>query len=115
MSCLETLRDTLGPDDQVVVVDNGSRDETAAFLASAGWVEVVTHEQNKGFAAGCNAGAQRARNPVVVFLNNDTLPTSGWIEGLVAPFADARVGATGPMSNMASGPQMLVDDAYAPQ
>jgi GT2 family glycosyltransferase/predicted O-methyltransferase YrrM len=114
MSCLTMLRDTLGPDDQVVVVDNGSRDDTPAFLTAQPWVEVVTHERNEGFAAGCNAGARRAANPVVVFLNNDTLPTPGWIEGLVAPFADPRVAATGPMSNFVSGPQLLVDDAYRP-
>ncbi len=115
MSCLKTLRDTLGPDDQVVVVDNGSRDGTPAFLASQPWVEVVTHERNEGFAAGCNAGARRAGNPVVIFLNNDTLLPPGWIDGLVAPFADPGVGATGPMSNVVSGPQLLVDDAYRPQ
>src|SRR5689334_2856029 len=110
MSCLSALRDTLGPDDQVVVVDNGSRDETPAFLASQPGVEVVTHAQNEGFGAGCNAGARRARNPVVIFLNNDTLPTPQWIEGLVAPFADPRVGATGPMSNFVSGPQLRSDE-----
>jgi len=115
MSCLKTLRDTLGPDDQVVVVDNGSRDETAAFLASVEWVEVVTHQQNEGFAAGCNAGARRARNPVVVFLNNDTLLPPGWLEGLVTPFADPSVGATGPMSNVVSGPQCVIDDFYDPK
>jgi O-methyltransferase/8-demethyl-8-(2,3-dimethoxy-alpha-L-rhamnosyl)tetracenomycin-C 4'-O-methyltransferase len=115
MSCLTTLHDTLGPDDQVVVVDNGSVDGTAAFLATQPWVEVVTHEQNEGFAAGCNAGARQARNPVVIFLNNDTLLTPRWIEGLVAPFADPRVAATGPMSNFVSGPQLVVDDAYDPQ
>src|SRR5689334_16143805 len=114
-SCLETLRDTLGRDDQVVVVDNGSRDGTPALLAAQPWVEVVTHAQNEGFAAGCNAGARRARNPVVVFLNNDTLLPPHWIDGLVAPFADPGVGATGPMSNVVSGPQLLADDAYRPQ
>lgn len=114
-SCLAALRPTLGPDDQVVVVDNGSRDDTPSFLASQPWVDVVTHEENLGFAAGCNAGARRARHPVVVFLNNDTLPTPGWVDGLVAPFADAQVGATGPMSNFVSGPQILADPDYRPR
>jgi O-methyltransferase len=115
MGCLKTLPDTLGPDDQVVVVDNGSTDGTPEFLATQPWVQVVTHDQNVGFAAGCNTGARWARNPVVIFLNNDTLLAPGWIDGLVAPFADPGVAATGPMSNFVSGPQLLVDDAYDPK
>ena len=113
-TCLAALRATLGRSDQVVVVDNGSRDETADLLASLDWIDVVTHETNKGFAAGCNAGAGKARNPIVVFLNNDTIPMPGWIEGLVAPFADPGVGATGPMSNFVSGPQLWDDPGYRP-
>lgn len=105
-ACLDALVSTLGPDDQVVVVDNGSADGTAAMLAGYDWVEVVSHERNLGFAAGCNSGAERARNPITVFLNNDTLPVGRWIEPLVAPFADASVGATGPMSNFVSGSQL---------
>jgi GT2 family glycosyltransferase len=114
-NCLLALRPTLGPDDQVVVVDNGSEDETAEILAAQDWIDVVTNEKNEGFAAGCNAGARQARNPVLVFLNNDTVPTPGWIEGLVAPFVDSQVGATGPMSNYVSGPQLLPDPEYQPQ
>ncbi|MCL2091174.1 MAG: glycosyltransferase family 2 protein [Micrococcales bacterium] len=105
-ACLDALAPTLGQDDQVVVVDNGSSDGTAALLAGYDWVEVVSHEQNLGFAGGCNAGAERARNPITVFLNNDTLPVGRWIEPLVAPFADPDVGATGPMSNFVSGSQL---------
>ena len=105
-ACLDALEPTLGPDDQVVVVDNGSADGTAQMLAGYDWVEVVSHERNLGFAAGCNSGAERARNPITVFLNNDTLPVGRWIEPLVAPFADTQVGATGPMSNFVSGSQL---------
>jgi GT2 family glycosyltransferase len=114
-TCLAALHQTLGPSDQVVVVDNGSRDATADLLASLDWIDVVTHETNEGFAGGCNAGAGKARNPIVVFLNNDTIPTPGWIDGLVAPFVDAGVGATGPMSNFVSGPQLWDDPHYRPR
>jgi len=105
--CLRTLSKTLGDDDQVVVVDNGSTDGTAQVLERySDRVEVVSHESNLGFAAGCNAGAELARNPITVFLNNDTLPMGRWIEPLVAPFSDPQVGATGPMSNFVSGSQL---------
>lgn len=120
---LELLPATLGPGDEVVVVDNGSTDATPQLLAAhlrehraglaAGQQDrfrFVTHEENLGFAAGCNAGAALATNPVVVFLNNDTLPTGDWIGPLVQPLDDDdRVGATGPMSNYVSGPQLLDD------
>ncbi len=113
-NCLAALHGTLGAGDQVVVVDNGSQDETPALLASLPWVDTVTMERNQGFAGGCNAGARQARHPIVVFLNNDTLPMPGWIEGLVEPFTDPGIGAAGPMSNFVSGPQLYKDDTYDP-
>lgn len=111
-SCLETLRPTLGLRDQVVVVDNGSVDTTAEGLRRYSWVTVVSHSENRGFAAGCNAGAAAATGEVVVFLNNDTLLPARWLDGLLAPFSDPAVGATGPRSNYVSGPQLVADAPY---
>ncbi|MFN8641537.1 MAG: glycosyltransferase [Candidatus Binatia bacterium] len=50
----------LGPDDQVVVVDNGSTDATAGELAALARVTVVTNPANRGLAAACNQGARRS-------------------------------------------------------
>lgn len=113
-ACLESLRPTLGMRDQVVVVDNGSVDGTAAGLTRYSWVTVVSHPQNLGFAAGCNGGAAAATGEVVVFLNNDTVVPARWLDGLLAPFADATVGATGPRSNFVSGPQLVPGVPYDP-
>jgi GT2 family glycosyltransferase len=110
-ACLDSLRPTLAEDDQVVVVDNGSADETAQRLPGYDWIELHTNPENRGFAAGCNQGAAAARNPVVVFLNNDTVVSAGWLDGLLDPFADASVAATGPRSNFVSGTQ-LIDTPY---
>jgi GT2 family glycosyltransferase len=76
-ACLESLRPTMGLRDEVIVVDNGSEDGTAKGLTRFPWAKVVTHEENKGFAAGCNAGAAVATGDVIVFLNNDTLGQHG--------------------------------------
>ncbi len=113
-ACLESLRPTLGLHDQVIVVDNGSTDATPARLRLFPWVEVVTNDENRGFAAGCNQGAVLARHDVVVFLNNDTVLTGRWIEPLVAPFDDPAVGAAGPRSNFVSGPQVAEGVTYGP-
>jgi GT2 family glycosyltransferase/tetratricopeptide (TPR) repeat protein len=111
-ACLDSLQPTIRPDDQVVVVDNGSSDGTGVGLTQYRWLEVVTNPDNRGFAPGCNQGAAMARGEMIVFLNNDTLVSDGWLDELLAPFADGAVGATGPRSNNVSGPQR-VDDAPA--
>jgi GT2 family glycosyltransferase len=105
--CLASLRPTLGPDDDVVVVDNGSADATAALLAAHPWVTVVSNPSNLGFARACNQGAAVARGELVVFLNNDTVLAPGWLDRLVAAFDDPCVVAAGPRSNFVSGPQMV--------
>ena len=112
-ACLASLRPTLGVRDEVIVVDNGSQDGTAAGLLRHGWVRTVSHAENLGFAAGCNSGAAVATGEVVVFLNNDTLVTSRWLDGLLAPFADPSVGATGPRSNFVSGAQLVASVPYS--
>src|SRR5439155_9652208 len=110
--CLDTLRPTLGVRDEVIVVDNGSRDATPNGLRSFPWVKVITNEENRGFATACNQGLAAATNDAVVFLNNDTLLTPRWLDALLAPFEDERVGATGPRSNMVSGDQLVENPPY---
>lgn len=113
-ACLASLEPTLRPGDQVVVVDNGSRDDTPAELARRAWLTVLTNPTNRGFAAACNQGAAVAAAPIVVFLNNDTRLPDDWLDGLLAPFADPSVVATGPLSNCASGAQHVATADYGP-
>ena len=70
--CLETLRETDLADAEVLVVDNGSTDETPERLAELDWVRVVSLPKNIGFVRGNNAGIAAA-DPAsdVVLLNND--------------------------------------------
>jgi GT2 family glycosyltransferase/tetratricopeptide (TPR) repeat protein len=103
--CLQSLGSTLGPSDQVVVVDNGSTDGTRDSLVAYPWVEVVANSENRGFAGGCNDGAAKARGDVVVFLNSDTIVPAGWLDELLAPFDRNDVGAVGPCSDNVSGRQ----------
>ena len=95
--CLATLPPTLAGagTGETIVVDNGSRPETAAVLAEFPWVRVIRNERNLGFAAACNQGARAAHGRIVVHLNNDTVATPGWLEHLLAPLADPGVGITG--------------------
>ena len=111
-ACLESLRPTLGVQDQVIVVDNGSTDATAARLKLFSWAEVVRNETNLGVAEAYNLGAGRAQHDLVVFLHNDTALTGHWLDELLAPFEDLAVGAVGPRTNFCSGPQAADGASY---
>ncbi len=96
--CLTALAALDGlPDYELIVVDNGSTDGTADFLAQLGGdVRIVTNGENVGFAKACNQGAALARGKYLVFLNNDTIPQPGWLNALVMEAeGDASVGIVG--------------------
>jgi GT2 family glycosyltransferase len=70
---------------EVILIDNGSTDGTAAFLATLGApFVVVRNAANEGFARACNQGAATARGASLIFLNNDTVPQPGWLTALAA-------------------------------
>jgi GT2 family glycosyltransferase len=99
-SCLETL--LAHPPSSctwtIVVVDDGSTDGTPAALGCFGSdIQLVELPANSGFASACNAGAHAAGDcDYVVFLNNDTIPTPGWLDALIEEMdADPRVAVVG--------------------
>jgi len=106
--CLQALARTIpapktDEKHEIILVDNGSSDETQAQLKSAAntaWghaqLRYIRHEQNIGFNAASNAGAQASSGSILVFLNNDTVPQNGWIEGLLAALQLPKVGIVGP-------------------
>jgi GT2 family glycosyltransferase len=82
--------------DELIVVDNGSLDETPERLRA--WEQtahIVTLTPNRNFAGGINAGIRAARNDVLVLLNNDLEVTPGALEALVEEAAKADVGIVG--------------------
>ena len=69
---------------EVIVVDDASPDDTASVLARIGGLRTITHTDNRGFVASCNDGAQAARGDLLLFLNNDTRVTPGWLDTMLA-------------------------------
>ena len=89
---------------EVVMVDNGSTDGTAALLSDLSArtrldLRMVKVPVNRGPAPGRNAGWRAARAPIIAFTDDDCVPTSGWLaEGLHAMGGGQRavVGRTVP-------------------
>jgi GT2 family glycosyltransferase len=74
---------------ETVVVDNGSTDGTVAFVRERFPEVAVVEQENRGLAAGWNAGVERTRGRYVLLLNSDAWLDAGALDALVA-FADAR-------------------------
>ena len=100
LRCLESLSHEPYPNLFVVVVDNGSEDETVkAILDGHPRVRVVQLAENRGFAGGVNAGLERALAEGaahVLLLNNDATVEPGAVEPLVASVAGGSVAAACP-------------------
>lgn len=114
--CLTSVQATLGSQDEVVLVDDGSKPETAAAIAAITGVVHVRHDVPQGPAAAYNAGAAAASRAVLVFLHSDTLVTPGWLDLLVGAVAEDGVVAAGPRSNRAPAHQLINRlDEYSPE
>ena len=86
MSCLRTVVDhTLATRHEIILVDNGSNDGSAAAISSAfPTVRVLAENANHGFAKGNNIAAARARGRYLLLLNTDTLLHDAAIDSLMA-------------------------------
>ena len=71
---------------EVVVVDDGSDDDTLDLPTLAPNVTYCRNEVAQGFVRACNLGASHARGKYLVLLNNDTEPTVGWLDELLLAF-----------------------------
>lgn len=92
-ACLLALSRQDYPDVEVIVVDNGSQDGSAAFIAANyPTTRILQNRTNTGFAAACNQGIQATDAEFVALLNNDTVVHPGWVGAMVAHMADPGVG-----------------------
>jgi glycosyltransferase involved in cell wall biosynthesis len=119
--CIASLKSRTRPPWELIVVDNGSNDGTAAYLAgvrdmSAVPVTVVTNATNLGFPAAVNQGLRLARGEYLVLLNNDVVVTDEWLDQLIALVnAKRRAGdGSGSDESTPSVPEVGVNGSNGP-
>jgi cellulose synthase/poly-beta-1,6-N-acetylglucosamine synthase-like glycosyltransferase len=92
-----TVRSLVGsdyPGVEVIVVDDGSTDGTAAIARALRLPRVhVIRQDNAGKPAALNTGIRRARGDILVLVDGDTVFEPDAIGRLVQPMRDAAVGA----------------------
>ena len=82
-TCLASIAGQTAGAYEVIVVDDASPQPLAEALADVAGVRFERNPQNLGFIGTCNRGAELARGDTLVFLNNDTIVTAGWLDALV--------------------------------
>ena len=95
-------------DAQVVVIDNGSTDDSRAWVAQAfPTVRWVALAENLGFAGGYNAGLAQVEAQIYVLLNSDVRVTPGWIPPVLAMMEDEGFVACQPKIRNDSDPDLF--------
>jgi GT2 family glycosyltransferase len=93
-NCLSSLVNQTYQVFEVIVVDNGSSDDSPAYIRER-YPSVILVEtgSNLGFAGGTNAGIHIAKGEFILTLNNDTIAEPHLLEEIVSPMQmDSRVG-----------------------
>jgi GT2 family glycosyltransferase len=80
---LENLKAQTKPPDEIVVVDNGSRDASVEIARWYG-ARVIAYRENRGFAVAVNDGISQSTGDWILILNNDVVLRPDWIERLTA-------------------------------
>src|SRR3989338_7529595 len=83
IECLESLKETIYPHYEIIVVDNGSEDNSIDVLKKRNDIRLIELYKNYGATYAWNVGFKQAAYEYVCFLNNDIVVDKNWLLELV--------------------------------
>lgn len=118
--CLKSIVENSNyPNYEIIIVDNASNNKTKqnliAFSNKFDNIRIHDNPKNFGFAEANNIGARLARGDYLVFLNNDTIVSEGWLEQLLQHIQSiTNAGMVGPVTNAIGNEAKITVDYEEP-
>ena len=103
--CLSSVLSTMAPDDELIIVDDSSKNKTKKIcqeFSADSRVRLFRNQNNQGYSKSANLAFSLAAHKHVVLLNSDTIVSAGWLDKLQKHLLnDPNLAAVGPVSNNA--------------
>ena len=106
--CLESVYKNLLPRHKLVLVDDGSDEDTMNFLKNFAQkdtrqIKTIRNSKARGYTKAANTGLKESSAPFVILLNSDTIVCKNWaVKLLQTAKSSPEIGVVGPLSNAAS-------------
>ncbi|KUO65187.1 MAG: hypothetical protein APF84_08625 [Gracilibacter sp. BRH_c7a] len=111
--CIESIGQHTPEKHEIIVVNNGSEDDTCLYLERNPHIHSIHNQENLGFAKAINQGLRIARGDFIIVLNNDCIVSSEWTRSLLLAAQNVDVGIVGVMSNFVSRPQLINEKLHS--
>lgn len=115
--CVKSIRKHTPEAYEIIFVDNGSTDGTVKWLQ--GQVKqnkncrLIENSDQVLFARACNLGIEASQGEFLLLLDSQVIVSQSWLSGMLKCMNSADdIGLVGPVSNLASGPQIIENVPY---
>ncbi|HLB32784.1 MAG: hypothetical protein A3F67_09265 [Verrucomicrobia bacterium RIFCSPHIGHO2_12_FULL_41_10] len=93
-ACLHSLKKIDYPDYEVIVVDDGSTDNTKEILSHHPWVKAI-HQTNHGLSVARNVGAAASTGEIIAYTDSDCMADPDWLFYLVGTLLSGNYAGVG--------------------
>lgn len=111
--CIDSIKRNTHAPYKILVIDNGSTDETVEELRKDRSIFHIENSFNLGFSKGFNVGLTQIDTQYFILSNSDVIVTPNWLTTMIKHIElDNALMLLGPRSNYVSGPQVVKDVSY---